>query len=125
MPAKTKPATVDEYLAAYPPDVQEILSRLRAVVRETAPQAVEKISYNMPAYHMDGFLVSFSAWKRHIGIYPCTQAVLANIPELADYKGTKGSLHFPLDQPLPYDLIARLVQVRVAENLAQTPKIAS
>lgn len=125
MPAATKPASVDAYIAAYPPDVQEILSRLRTVVRENAPQAVEKISYDMPAYHLDGFLVSFSAWKKHIGFYPRTDAVLAAVPELAAYKGTKGSVHFPLAQPMPYDLIARLVQARVAENQAAARQIAS
>lgn len=109
------PTSVDEYIARYPENVQPILHRLRQVIREAAPHAEEKISYDMPAYFLNGFLVSFSAWKRHIGFYPRTQAMDA-IPALSAYRGTKGSVHFPLNKPIPFELIGELVKVRVVEN---------
>lgn len=113
--SQDKPATVEAYIAQFPEDVQSILNKLRQVIKEAAPQAEEKITYDMPGYYLNGFLVSFSAWKRHIGFYPRTPAMDA-IPELAIYKGTKGSVHFPLQKPIPYDLIRKLVEVRAAEN---------
>ncbi len=114
---KRSPQTVDEYVASYPEEVQQILGRLRAVIKGAAPQAEEGISYNMPGYKLNGFLVSFAVWKHHIGFYPRTATLLAALPELSTYKGTKGSVHFPLDQPLPYDLIGSMVRIRVTENL--------
>jgi uncharacterized protein YdhG (YjbR/CyaY superfamily) len=109
------PATVDAYIAGFPPEVQAILQKLRLLIKETAPQAEEKISYSMPGYFLNGVLVWFGAWKRHIAVYPRTQAMLA-IPGVSSFKGTKGSVHFPLDQPIPYELIRTIVQVRLAEN---------
>jgi uncharacterized protein YdhG (YjbR/CyaY superfamily) len=115
--SESKPATVDEYIAQYPAGVQEILRRIRTVVRESAPGATEKISYRMPGYHLKGYLLGFGAHKRHIGFYPTPSGVEEAFKnELAEYEGTKGSLHFPLDKPIPYDLIARIVKFRVAEN---------
>ena len=111
---KAQPTTVDEYIAQYPRQVQEILIKIRAVVKEIAPDAEEKISYQMPGYFLNGGLVWFSANKRHIGLYPRTAGMEGLV---AAYKGTKGSVHFPLDQPIPYDLIGSIVRVRVAENL--------
>ena len=112
----SKPTTIDEYIAQYPEEIRQILSRIRAVIRESAPDAVEKISYNMPAFYLNGGLVWFAAHKRHIGFYTRTPAMEAAIEELSAHKGTKGSVHFPLDRPIPYDLIGRIVKVRVEEN---------
>lgn len=116
MPADDHPSTVDDYISRQPEHVQIIVRKIRQVIREAAPQAEERIGYAMPAYYLNGFLVSFSAWKRHIGFYPRTPAMDA-IPDLAAYGGTHGSVHFPLNKPIPYDLIARLVKLRLAENL--------
>jgi uncharacterized protein YdhG (YjbR/CyaY superfamily) len=114
---KASLTTVDEYIAQYPKDVQQILVKIREVIKESAPEAVEKISYQMPGYDLNGYLVYFAANKRHIGFYPRTSAMEAAIPELVNYQGTKGSVHFPLDQPIPYDVIRKIVAVRVKENL--------
>jgi len=114
---KGQPTTIDEYIAQFPEDVQQILVKIRAVIKESAPEAVEKISYQMPGFYLNGFLVSFAVWKHHIGFYPKTSGMEAFKEELSAYKGTKGSVHFPLDEPMPYELISKLVKVRVAENL--------
>jgi len=114
--------TVDEYIAQFPRDVQQILHKVRDEIKRAAPDAVEKISYQMPGYELNGDLIWFGAWKNHIAIYPKTPAVMdAFKEELSAYKGTKGSIHFPLDKPLPYELIAKIVEVRVAENLKKSP----
>jgi uncharacterized protein YdhG (YjbR/CyaY superfamily) len=117
---KALPTTIEEYIAGFPGEVQDVLIGIRAVVKEAAPQAEEKISYQMPGYYLNGFLVSFSAWKRHIGFYPRTPGMEAFEEELSAYKGTKGSVHFPLDQPMPYELIRKMVKVRVSENMGKT-----
>ncbi|MHB1294356.1 MAG: iron chaperone [Anaerolineae bacterium] len=109
------PTTIDAYIAQFSENVQEILTRIRTVIREAAPEAVEKISYNMPGFFLRGGLVWFGAYKHHIGLYPRSSDMMASIPELAAYKGTKGSVHFALDQPIPYDVIRRIVEVRLAE----------
>ena len=114
---KGQPTTIDEYIAQFPEAVQQILVKIRAVIKESAPEAVEKISYQMPGFYLNGFLVSFAVWKHHIGFYPRSSGMEASIEELSAYKGTKGSVHFPLDEPMPYELISKLVKVRVAENL--------
>jgi uncharacterized protein YdhG (YjbR/CyaY superfamily) len=113
---KDQPTTIDEYITQFPQDVQQILARIRAVIKESAPRAVEKISYGMPAFYLNGNLVWFGAYKRHIGFYPKTAGMEA-IDGLSAYKGTKGSLHFSLNKPIPYDLIGKIVKVRVAEDL--------
>jgi uncharacterized protein YdhG (YjbR/CyaY superfamily) len=112
-----QPATVDEYIAQFPADVQAVLNQVRAVIRDAAPGAVERISYQMPGYYLKGMLVWFAAHKRHIGFYPTASGIAAFQEELAAYKGAKGSVQFPLDQPMPVDLIRRIVQFKVAENL--------
>jgi uncharacterized protein YdhG (YjbR/CyaY superfamily) len=117
---KANLTTIDEYIAQFPEDLQAILSQLRAVIRAAAPGAVEKISYEMPGFALNGNLVWFAAWKKHISFYPRTAAMEAAIEELAAYKGTKGSVHFPLNQPMPYELIARMVKLRVEENFDRT-----
>ena len=113
---KGNPTTIDEYISQFPEDVQHILVKIRAVIIESAPGAVEKISYQMPAFYLNGGLVWFGVWKHHIGFYPKTSGIESLIDELSAYKGTKGSVHFPLDKPMPYELISKLVKVRVAEN---------
>lgn len=111
------PATVDDYIAQFAPDVQQILTAIRAVIRSTALDAEEKIGYQMPGFYQNGGLVWFGAHKHHIGLYPTPGGLTAFEEELAAYKGSKGSVHFPLDQPIPYDLIAKIVEFRLAENL--------
>jgi uncharacterized protein YdhG (YjbR/CyaY superfamily) len=113
------PTTVDEYIAQFPEEIQLILDRIRSVIKESAPDAVEKISYKMPAYFSNGRLIYFSVNKRHIGIYPLTSGMEASIEGLSAYKGTKSSIHFPLDKPMPYELLSKIVKYRVAENLGQ------
>lgn len=117
MPKTNEPsAAVDEYIACYPRDVQAILKRIREVIKAVVPEAQERISYQMPGYFLNGILVWFGAFKKHIGLYPKTEAVMAALPQLAKFDGSKGSLRFPLDQPIPYDLIAEIVRIRAAEN---------
>jgi uncharacterized protein YdhG (YjbR/CyaY superfamily) len=116
---KGHPGTIDEYIAQFPDEVQQILVKIRAVIQAAAPEAVEKISYGMPAFFFNGGLVWFGAYQRHIGLYPRTSAMLA-IEGFSAIKGTKGSVHFPLDKPMPYELISEIVKVRIAENLKKT-----
>jgi uncharacterized protein YdhG (YjbR/CyaY superfamily) len=111
-----KPTTVEEYVAGFPEDIQAIVAKIREVIRETAPEAVEKISYNMPAYDLNGGLLSFSVWKHHIGFYPRSADMDAAIKGLSIYKGTKGSVHFRLDQAIPYEIIREMVKFRMAQN---------
>lgn len=108
--------TVDDYIAQFPPELQVILQELRQVIREEAPEAGEKISYAMPTFVLNGNLVHFAAFKHHIGFYPAPSGIEAFKAELSRYKGAKGSVQFPIDQPLPYDLIRRIVRFRVEEN---------
>ncbi len=116
MQSRPSPANIDEYIDRFPPDVQAILRRIRAVIHAAAPQASEKISYQMPTFYLNGNLVHFAAFKGHIGFYPTPGGVEAFKAELSPYKGAKGSVQFPLDQPIPYDLIRRMVEFRVAEK---------
>ena len=119
---KTKPSaptTIDEYIAGFPPDVQAILQKIRATIRKAAPQAEETIKYQMPTFTLHGNLVHFAAFKNHIGFYPVPTGIEAFKRELSVYKGGKGSIQFPLDQPIPYGLISKIVKFRVKENLAK------
>lgn len=109
--------TIDEYIATFPEETQKTLEALRATIRAAAPDAEECISYNMPAFALHGNLVYFAAAKNHIGLYPTSSAIAAFQQDLSAYEGSKGTVKFPLDQPLPMDLIRRIVQFRVAENL--------
>ncbi|MEK3686339.1 MULTISPECIES: iron chaperone [unclassified Paenibacillus] len=111
--------SVDQYISAYAPEVQEILQTLRKVIREAAPEAEEKISYQMPTFFLHKNLVHFAAFKNHIGFYPAPQGIEAFKEELAKYKGAKGSVQFPIHEPLPYELITRIVKFRVEENQQQ------
>ncbi len=111
------PTNVDEYIAGYPPEVQVILRKIRKTVREVAPGAQEAINYKMPAYWLKGNLIHFAAYKKHIGMYPAPTAVAEFKKELSIYKGAKSTMRFPLDEPIPFDLIRRIVKFRVKENL--------
>jgi uncharacterized protein YdhG (YjbR/CyaY superfamily) len=117
MTDRSAPATIDEYVGAFPPDVQSILRKIRSTIRKAAPQAEERISYRMPAFTQDGILVYFAAFKKHIGVYPPVRGDEKLSKELAPYRGEKGNLKFPLDEPIPYDLIARIVKFRVKERM--------
>lgn len=119
---KTAPTTIDEYIALFPADVQQILSNIRAVIRAAVPDAEERIGYQMPGFYQNGGLVWFGAHKHHIGLYPTPSGLTAFEDELAAYKGSKGSVHFPLDQPIPYDLVTKIVQFRLAENMQKKKK---
>jgi uncharacterized protein YdhG (YjbR/CyaY superfamily) len=113
------PASIDEYIAGFPPEVQEILQKIRATIRTAAPGASEKISYQMPTFYLQGNLVHFAAFKSHIGFYPVPTGIEAFKEELSVYKQGKGSVQFPLDQPIPYELIGKITRFRVGENLAK------
>ncbi|MCA9954943.1 MAG: DUF1801 domain-containing protein [Anaerolineales bacterium] len=114
-----KPTTIDEYIAAFPADVQEILQKVRETIKTAAPQATEAISYGMPTFKLEGNLVHFGAFKTHLGFYPIPSGLEQFKEELAQYKGGKGSVQFPFDQPMPYGLITKIVEFRVTENLAK------
>ena len=117
--------TIDEYITQFPLDVQKTLRTLRNVIKEAAPDAIEKISYQMPAFVLYGNLVYFAAHKSHIGLYPAPSGVEAFKDELSGYLAGKGSIQFPLDKPLPYELIARIVKARVAENMRKAKQKSS
>jgi uncharacterized protein YdhG (YjbR/CyaY superfamily) len=111
-----KATTVDEYIKNYPADVQSMLQKVRKTIKAAAPKAEEVISYGIPGYKYYGMLVFFSAWKEHISIYPAPRTHDAFKKELSAYKGGKGTAQFPLDKPIPYDLIKRVTQFRVKAN---------
>ena len=114
--------SIDEYIAQYPENIQQILQKIRSVIQEAAPDASEKISYQMPTFFLNGNLVHFAAFKSHIGFYPVPSGIEKFQDELSQYKGGKGSVQFPLDEQIPYDLIRRVTLFRVEENtkLAKT-----
>ena len=116
---ETAPATIDAYIAAFPDDVQAILQQIRRIVHDAAPEATEAIAYGMPTFKLHGNLVHFAAFARHIGFYPVPSGIEAFQEELAAYKQGKGSVQFPLNRPMPYDLIRRIVEFRVRENTAR------
>jgi uncharacterized protein YdhG (YjbR/CyaY superfamily) len=109
--------TIDEYIHSFPPEIQEILFELREAVRSAAPNAEEKISYRMPAFYFKGVLVYFAAFKNHIGLYATPTANPEFQKELSRYKTGKGSIQFPIDEPLPLKLICKIVKFRVQENI--------
>ena len=114
-----KPAinSIDEYIMQFRPEIQDMLRTMRKVIKEAAPEAEEKISYSMPAFSLYGNLVYFAAAKNHIGFYPTPGGIAAFKKELSQYRGAKGSVQFPINQPLPCDLISRIVKFRVDENI--------
>jgi uncharacterized protein YdhG (YjbR/CyaY superfamily) len=108
-----KPATTDEYIAQFPIDVQQILQKVREVIKESAPGAVERISYGMPGFYLSSMLVWFAGHKTYIGFYPTGEGIEAFQKEISAYKWSKGAVQFPLNQPIPYDLIRKMVKYRV------------
>jgi len=119
---KTIYSTIDEYIETFPMEMQKKLQEIRKTIHESAPEATEAISYQMPTFKLNGNLVHFAAYEHHIGFYPIPTGMEAFKEELSHYKTGKGSVQFPLDQPLPLDLIRRIVEFRVKENLAAKKK---
>ena len=108
---------IEEYILQFSPEVQQILKTVRNVIKEAAPNAVEKISYQMPTFVLQGNLVHFAAYKNHIGFYPTPSGIEMFKQELLGYKTSKGAVQFPLDKPIPYDVISQIVKFRVTENI--------
>lgn len=110
-----KPTTIDDYIAEFSPEVQAILEKIRATIKKVAPDALERISYQMPTFTLNGDLVYFGAFKKHIGLYPPVRDEQLR-RETSVYAGEKGNMRFPLDKPIPYSLIGKIVKVRMREN---------
>ena len=110
---------VDAYISQFPPDVQAILQKIRTIARKAAPDAEELISYRMPALRMNGILIYFAAFKKHIGMFPPVSGEASIEQAIAPYAGSKGNLQFPLDRPIPYRLIERIVKLRVKQDAAK------
>ena len=111
--------TIDEYIVGFPKDIQELLEKIRGTIRKAAPDAEEAISYNMPTFRLNGYLIYFAAYKEHIAIYPAPRGNEEFKEELASYEGGKGTVRFPLRKPIPFDLIRRIVKFRVKVNQAR------
>src|SRR5713101_4214912 len=110
------PKSIDDYIAGFPDEVQKVLEKIRRTIRKTVPRAEEKISYKMPAFTLDGDLIYFAAFKKHIGIFPPVRGDAKLNKELSRFRGEKGNLKFPLDEPIPYELIGRVTKFRVKEH---------
>ena len=117
--ARRTPETIDDYISAFPPEVQDILQRIRRAVHAAAPEAQEAISYRMPAFRLNGILLYFAAFKSHIGVYPPIRGDARLERALAPYAGEKGNLRFALDRLIPYKLIERIAKLRVKQDLAE------
>lgn len=117
-----KPENIDEYIGAFPNNVQAVLEKVRTTIQKAAPDAKEKISYSMPAFEQNGIVVYFAAFKNHIGLYALPSGHEAFKEELSKYKSGKGSVQFPFDQKMPYELITKIVKFRVKENLEKVKK---
>jgi uncharacterized protein YdhG (YjbR/CyaY superfamily) len=118
MPVKpSAPSNIDEYIAAFPKNVQAILQKIRSIIRKAAPDAQEAMKYAIPTFTLNGNLVHFAAFENHIGFYPTPSGIEKFKQQLSVYQGAKGSVQFPLDQPIPYDLIRQIVEFRVQEVL--------
>ena len=116
---RTAAKNIDEYIAGFPQDVQVILEKVRRTIRKAAPEAEETINYQIPTFTLNGNLVHFAAFEQHIGFYPTPSGIEKFKKDLSVYEGAKGSVRFPLDEPIPYDLITKIVKFRVKENLAR------
>jgi uncharacterized protein YdhG (YjbR/CyaY superfamily) len=116
--------SIDQYISTFPTDRQKLLQQMRATIKSAAPQASEKISYQMPTFYLKGNLVHFACLKNHIGFYPTPSGIQAFLPELTAYQTSPGAVQFPLDQPLPLDLVTRVVKFRAAENLRRAEEKA-
>jgi uncharacterized protein YdhG (YjbR/CyaY superfamily) len=115
--ASIKFKSVDEYISAFPPSTKKILQDVRKTIRKAAPEAEDVISYNMPAAKLNGILVYYAAYERHIGFYPTASGIKIFQDQLEDYKFSKGAIQFPIDEPVPFDLITKIVKFRVKENI--------
>jgi len=115
--ARTKFEDIDSYIASFPEETRKLLQQLRITVSKAAPEAKETINYGMPTFTLKGNLVHFAAFKNHIGFYPTPSGIEAFKKELSVYEGAKGSVQFPLAKPIPFDLISKIVEFRVKENL--------
>ena len=123
MASRSVPGSIDEYIAGFPPETQAVLEEMRSLIRAGAPDATETMSYAIPTFDLYGkHLVHFAGFERHIGFYPTPSGIERFKPELASYKSAKGSVQFPLDKPLPADLIRRIVDFRVQELRAKRKK---
>jgi uncharacterized protein YdhG (YjbR/CyaY superfamily) len=114
---QTAPRNIDDYIAGFPEDIQAILEQIRTTIRRAAPNAEETIKYRTPTFTLKGNLVHFAAFKKHIGFFPTPTGIEKYKKELSVYYGAKGSVQFPLDKPIPYSLIGKIVKFRVKENL--------
>ena len=114
-PPESTSTTIDGYIAAFPTETQVILNKIRQIIREEAPEAKEAIAYGIPTFRLKGNLVHFAGYKKHVGFYPTPSAIAVFKDELGDYPHAKGSVQFPLDRTVPYDLIRRIVRFRVKE----------
>jgi uncharacterized protein YdhG (YjbR/CyaY superfamily) len=110
---------IDQYMATFPTEIQKVLEKVRQTIRDSAPDATEVISYQMPSFKQHGILVHFAAWAKHIGLYPPISGNKTLEKAVARYAGPKGNLQFPLNEPIPYDLIARIVRLRVKQDSAK------
>jgi uncharacterized protein YdhG (YjbR/CyaY superfamily) len=119
MTTGTRPKSIEEYISALPPEAQRIMEKIRRIIKRAAPQTQEVISYQMPAFRLNGILVYCAAWKRHIGLYPPISGDAELEKAAAPYVGEKGNLQFPLDQPIPYDLIEKIVRLRLKQDMAK------
>jgi uncharacterized protein YdhG (YjbR/CyaY superfamily) len=116
---KNNPRTIDEYIATFPENVQTVLEQVRQAIKEAAPEAEETISYQMPAFKQNGILVWFAAFRTHLSLFPKVSAIEAFKDQLSAYQTSKGTIQFPLNQPIPFNLIKEIVKYRVKENLSK------
>jgi len=114
---------IDEYIADFPKEIQILLEQIRSHIKTIVPEAEEVISYGMPAFRFHGILVYFAAFKNHIGFYPTASGIAAFKEQISGYKNSKGAVQFPIDKPLPMDLIKKIVEYRVEENLQKSKRI--
>jgi uncharacterized protein YdhG (YjbR/CyaY superfamily) len=120
----TAPQDIDDYIAGFPPEVQEILEKIRLTIKQAAPAAAETISYKMPTFTLNGtYLIYFAAYKKHVSLYPAPVGQAEFQAELSAYESGKGTARFPLDKPIPFDLISKIVKFRLKENLARVEAI--
>lgn len=119
---KSNAQTIDAYINTFDGDIKERLMNIRQVIKDSSPQATEKISYQMPTFYLNGNLVHFGAFKNHIGFYPTPSGVCANLEGLDRYQRSKGSIIFPHSKPIPYDIIKKIVELRTIENLNKRKK---
>lgn len=124
MTTKQQFKTIDEYIKTFPKNVQRILEKLRQTIREAAPESAETISYQMPTFKLNGrFLVSFAAWQHHIGLYPIPSGTEAFKKEISKYRGAKSTVRFPIEEPVPYDVVAQLVRFRMKEESEKKKRV--